>query len=200
MRVLLLCLLLAATVVAAEPEEAATGAALALLRAERYDEAIEAYRRLVRDYPRSARAHYELAAALGFLRRYPEAVAPIEQAIRLAPEFLPAYRAAAIIHANNRDPARVFEANLAAAELGDITAMFELVWMCRDGRGVDPSDRKALAWAERAALGGHVAAMDLLVDAHLNGDLGATVDVGRARHWALAAWRARHGTAAAGTP
>lgn len=172
--------------------------ALALLRNQDYDRAIEVYRRIARAQPDNARAQYDLAAALGFLRRYPEAVEPIEAAIRLAPDLVLAHQAASIIYANNRDPARAFEASLRAAELGEITAMFELVWMYRDGRGVDPSDAKALAWARRAAENGHVGAMDLLVDTYLNGGFGVTSDLERAGHWAKTAWRARRpGTGAA---
>ncbi|MDP6119809.1 MAG: hypothetical protein QF450_00145 [Rhodospirillales bacterium] len=54
--------------------------------------AADVRRTIVTLRPDDAGAHYDLAGTLGFIRRYAEAAAPIEIAIRLAPGDIAAVR------------------------------------------------------------------------------------------------------------
>ncbi len=63
--------------------------------------AADVWRTIVTLRPDDAGAHYDLAGTLGFIRRYAEAAAPIEIAIRLAPGDIAARQAAAVIYFNS---------------------------------------------------------------------------------------------------
>lgn len=57
------------------------------------------------------------------------------------------------------------------AEAGDAKAQWELAKLHRDGTGMPKDERAALAWAHRAADGGHAEAMDFVGSAFLRGSL-----------------------------
>ncbi len=165
--------------------------AQSLLYHRRYDEAIVAYRTIVARRPDDVAAHFDLASALGFLRRYGEAVAPIEATIRLKPDHIGAYRLAQIIYVQMRRLTDAYNATLRAAELGDPSSMYDLVWHYEDGIGIAADKGKALDWAEQAAERGHIGAMDLMVEVYLEGLYGAAPDDAKAEEWATRARRAR---------
>lgn len=57
------------------------------------------------------------------------------------------------------------------AESGDVNAQWELAKLHRDGTGMPKDEAEALAWAHRAADGGHAEAMDFVGSAFLRGSL-----------------------------
>lgn len=155
-----------------------------LVEAGYYRKSITVYEEIVRVRPDDARAQYDLAATLAFVREYPQAVAPIETAIRLEPDYLQAYRLAEILYLNLKRFPDAFAAARKAAELGDITAMFEL-WVYYDqGRGVEANEQKAFQWLKRAATHGHLAAMKFMEKTYREGRYGQSVDLKRADLWA----------------
>ncbi|MDX1433170.1 MAG: tetratricopeptide repeat protein [Gammaproteobacteria bacterium] len=164
--------------------EAIRALTLELLRRGEYDDAIEGYRLIVEHRPGDARAHYDLAAALAFVRRFEEAATPAEAARRLSPEDPRVHELAALVHLNRGDPASAFAATLAGARLGDATAMYSLVGMYGEGRGVAVDRDAAYRWAERAAAAGHLGAMAWLARSNREGLNGRTVDLVEARRWA----------------
>lgn len=146
--------------------------------------AVRIHRGIVKERPNDPRAHYDLAGLLGAIRRYAEAAAPIEAAIRLQPDNLLAYQAAAIIYAQiGRINDAVTVTNRAAA-LGDTAAMYEMSLYLQDGIGVPASDEKAFYWASLAAERDHVAAMQLMSEIYLEGLLGQERDLPKALDWA----------------
>lgn len=179
--------------VANNPDDPAMGRhlATALMALGDYDAAVDAYRANAARRPESARAQYEFAAMLGFVRRYAEAVAPIEAALRHEPDNLVALKLAAMVfHQTDREPDS-FRATSRAAQLGDSGAMFDMIWHYENGRGVAADPRAALTWAGRAAEAGHVAAMDLMVEIYLVGLYGEAPDDTKAESWAMRARNAR---------
>ena len=165
--------------------------ARSLTKAGDYARSIGVFRDVVKLAPNDPKSYYELAWMLAFTRRYKEAVSPIEMAMRLKPDFLPAYKAAAIIYFFAKTRRDVFQVSLKAAELGDKVAMFETAEFYAAGEGVSVDKAKAVFWMERAAKAGHVTAMDRLVDIFLNGKLGQDVDGKKAEYWATLARKAR---------
>lgn len=157
--------------------------ARARVAAADFDGAIESYRALSLASPDDADAQYMLAGTLGFVRRYQEALAPIEAALRLEPEWLAAHRAAALLYAHAGKPEEAARATLASAERGEITAMYDLYLFYRDGIGVAADFARARHWAERAAEAGHLRAVSLMVRVYREGMLGAIPDEARARAW-----------------
>ncbi|NIR30522.1 MAG: hypothetical protein GWN84_14675 [Gammaproteobacteria bacterium] len=149
-----------------------------------YRKSIAVYEEIVRVRPDDARAQYELAATLAFLREYPRAVPPVEAAIRLEPDYLQAYRLAEILYLNLKRFPDAFAAARKAAELGDITAMFELWVYYDEGRGVDANEQKAFQWLKRAATHGHLGAMKFMEKTYREGRYGQNVDLQRADLWA----------------
>lgn len=170
----------------AEPKglEAMRALALELLRAEDYARSIEVYEEIVRQTPDDARSHYDLAAALSFVQRYEESVAPIRNAIRIDPENVKAQEMASLIFLKLRWYAQAFEATLKAAELGEPTAMYSLVNMYEKGMGVAVDVNKAVDWATRAAEHGHLGAMALMENVYREGRLGRRIDDEKAEAWA----------------
>lgn len=156
-----------------------------------YERTITVYRKLVELRPTDAQSHYDLAAALSFLAQYADAVAPIREAIRLQPDYLDAHKVAAIIY---MQLGRVMEAlapTIKAAELGDTTAMYELVWFYTAGKGIPVNEAEAFVWAQRAANLGHNLAMELMVEVYRRGMYGQAVDTVLAEQWAQKARQAR---------
>ena len=179
--------------VAEAPDDPAMGRhlATALMAVGDYDSAVDAYRANAARQPESTRAQYELAAMLGFVRRYAEAVAPIEAVLRREPDNLAALKLASMVyHQTDREPDS-FRTTLRAAQLGDLAAMFDMIWHYENGKGAAADPRAALIWAGRAAEAGHIAAMDLLVETYLVGLYGEAPDDAKAEAWAMRALNAR---------
>jgi len=149
-----------------------------------FERSIEVYREIARLTPEDPRSHFELASTLAFLRLYAQAVEPIEAAIRLAPDYLEAYRVAEIIYERLERFDEAVAVTLEAARLGDITAMYQLTYYYDEGIGVPADERKVLEWMERAASNGHVKAMTMMEEIYRDGLLGEPVDADRAARWA----------------
>ena len=167
--------------------------ALSLLFIGNYEEAINLYRSIVMVRPDDAGAQYDLASALGFIRMYDDAVEPIEAAIRLRPDHAESYRFAAIVYTNLGRKTDAARATIKSAEMGEITSMYDLVQLYRDGSGVDADPQRALFWARRAADAGHIGAMALMIRIYLEGLYGEAPDESKARDWAALERRARLG-------
>ena len=149
-----------------------------------YPAAIQIYQDIVKERPNDPRAHYDLAGLFGTIRRYEEAVAPIEAAIRLRPDNILAYQAAAVIYAQTGRLKESVAITNRAAELGDTASMYEMSLYLQDGVGVPASDEKAFYWTRRAAEGNHVAAMQLMSEIYLEGLLGQPRDQKKFFEWA----------------
>jgi TPR repeat protein len=165
--------------------------AQSLAKAADYDGSIGQYREITRLTPSDGRAHYEYAWMLAFVRRYADAVEPIEQSMRLQPTHVESFRAAAIIYQLVKRPADVFRVSLAGARLGDTVAMFDTADCYEKGVGTAKDPDQAYAWLLKAAEAGHVTAMDRLAELYLNGGLGRAADEQKAEEWATKARRAR---------
>ena len=125
--------------------------ALGLVRAGRYDAAVEAYRTLAQQLPDDARAHADLAGTLAWLRRYAEAEQPARRAARLDPEQAEVHALLASVLFNLGQERDALRATMRGAELGDATAMWELYVCYERGRGTEVDPERGLEWAERAA-------------------------------------------------
>jgi TPR repeat protein len=167
--------------------------AQSLARAADYDGSIGQYREITRLTPGDGRAHFEYAWMLAFVRRYADAVDPIEQSMRLQPRHVESFRAATIIYQIIKRPEDVFRVALAGARLGDSIAMFDAYDCFAAGIGTAKDEVRAFFWLEQAAEAGHVTAMDRLAEIFLNGGLGRAPDERKAEHWATQARVARAG-------
>lgn len=180
--------------VAAAPSDPALRRAYAysLVKAGYYELAIRQFWEVTRLTPGVGRAHYEYAATLAFLRRWPEAVEPIERAMRLSPDHVASFRVAAIVYSVLKRPADMFRAMEGGARAGDSIAMFDLALCYEHGQGTPADAAAAVRWLERAGTAGHISAMDRLVEIYLEGQMGQRVDLDKAAHWATQARRARN--------
>ena len=167
--------------------------AQSLAKAADYDGAVREYGAITRLAPADGRAFYEYAWMLAFVRRYAEAVDPIERSMKLQPTHIESFRAATIIYQLTRRDADVLRVSLAGARLGDPIAMFDLFDCYAEGRGTPKDENQAFVWLVKAAESGHVAAMDRLADVFLNGGLGRAPDGDKAEEWATKARLARNG-------
>jgi TPR repeat protein len=167
--------------------------AQSLAKAADYEGSIGQYREVTRLTPADARAFYEYAWMLAFVRRYAEAVEPIETSIRLRPDHVESYRAATIIYQIIKRPDDEFRVALGGARLGDPISMFDVHACFAAGRGTQRDEAQALHWLERAAEAGHVTAMDKLAAIFLNGGFGRAPDETKAEEWATRARLARAG-------
>ncbi len=168
--------------------------AISLTKRADYQGAVLQYREAARLTPGDGRALYEYAWMLAFVRRYAEAVAPIEDAIRLRSDHVPSYQAAAIIYQMLKRWDDAFRVVLAAARLGDSIAMYDVSDCYAKGRGTPADAAQAFHWLLRAAETGHVSAMDEVAEAFLNGGYGQRADDAKAEEWATRARRARRGS------
>jgi TPR repeat protein len=149
-----------------------------------YQAAIGVLRNIATERPNDPRAHFDLAGLLGAIRRYAEAAPPIEAAIRLDPENILAYQAAAVIYAQiGRMKDAVAITNRAAAR-GDTASMYEMSLYYQDGVGVRVNNEKAFYWARQAAERDHVAAMQRMSAIYLNGLLDQKRAPEKAIEWA----------------
>lgn len=167
--------------------------AQSLAKAADYDGAVREYGEITRLTPSDGRAFYEYAWMLAFVRRYAEAVEPIEQSMRLRPDHIESIRAATIIYQLTKRHADVLRVSLAGARLGDPISMFDLFDCYAEGRGTPRDENQAYQWLLKAAETGHVTAMDRLAEVFLNGGLGRSPDGGKAEEWATKARLARDG-------
>jgi TPR repeat protein len=180
--------------VAAAPADPALRRAYAfsLIKAGYFELALREYFEVTRLTPAAGHAHYEYAATLAFLRRWPEAVAPIERAMRLAPDHAASFRVAAIVYSVLKRPDDMVRALEGGARAGDSIAMYDLSYSYETGRGAARDLAAAVAWLERAGAAGHVLAMDRLAEIYLQGLLGQRVDLKKAEYWATEARKARN--------
>lgn len=166
---------------------------LSLARAGVYQSSIEQYRKVTELVPNDPVAHFEYAWMLAFVRRYADSVPPMEKAIALKPDYRRALFIASIIYAQldrQKDRLRVV---LAGARLGDRIAMFDAYEMHLNGLGTEKQPAVAFDWLRRAAMAGHVGAMDRLVNVYLNGTLGQPQNLKAAARWATRARTERFG-------
>ena len=167
--------------------------AQSLAKAADYDGAVRQYGEITRLAPGDGRAYYEYAWMLAFVRRYAEAIEPIERSMKLQPAHVESIRAAAIIYQLTKRHADVLRVALAGARLGDSVSMFDLFDLYAEGRGTARNEEQAFLWLVKAAETGHVMAMDRLAEVFLNGGLGRSPDTDKAEEWATKARLARNG-------
>jgi TPR repeat protein len=184
-----------AAAVAAAPRDTAVRRlyAQSLAKAADYDGAVRQYGEITRLAPGDGRAFYEYAWMLAFVRRYAEAIEPIERSMKLQPAHIESIRAATIIYQLTKRHVDVLRVALAGAQLGDPVSMFDLFDCYAEGLGTPKDENQAFLWLVKAAETGHVTAMDRLVDVFLNGGLGRSPDSGKAEEWATKARLARNG-------
>jgi tetratricopeptide (TPR) repeat protein len=125
-----------------------------LQAAARFDEAIEAYQRLLRHFPRVAEAHFQIARIRLMGRNFPEARASVEAALKLRPQEEALWLLLAdIVREEGRQPrtavlARARRAGLSEEVLGRIDRRFDLP----PQRGaVRPAPEEARPFLQRAA-------------------------------------------------
>ena len=155
-----------------------------LLVREEYADAVAAYLFIAQQAPQDARAQYEYAGTLGFLRMFSEAIPAIERAIALDPQNTLYWEFAAMALQQLNEHDKAFAATERGAELGDINAMYSLSGLHEHGRGTRASQQKALQWLERAARAGHLSAMDAMRRVYEQGLYGQTPNSARAAQWA----------------
>jgi TPR repeat protein len=180
---LLLACALGAASAAADEVAKMRAFATELLVNERYEDAIATFITIAEQTPDDARSHYDVAGAMVFLRMWPDAVAPIERAIALAPDNALYHELAAMTYLQMQDFPHAFEATRRGARLGDMKAMYTLAGMYEHGRGTPASPTKALEWLERAARAGHLGAMEAMVRVYREGRYEQAPDTGRAGAW-----------------
>lgn len=156
-----------------------------------YQSAVGQYRIITEIRPAEARSWYEYGYALAFVRRYPEAIKPLEKAVAINPTHVPAMRILAIAYAKVKKPALVFRTTLAMARTGDRIAQFEVSIYYEEAYGVGRDVARSLDWLRKAAESGHIGAMDRLVRVYQNGRLGQEKNDSKAEFWATQARRAR---------
>jgi TPR repeat protein len=179
--------------VAADPDNAVLRRKLALsmIVAGAAERSIAVYREAIRRAPDDAESYYDLAAALGTLNRFPEAVAPIERALALRLDEPRYDRLADIIYGRVGAHDKLFRVTLRQAERGDRISMYEIALLYAEGIGVKADDGAALDWMKRAAERDHVGAMDRLAEVYREGKLGQPADPAQAEMWAAKARAAR---------
>jgi TPR repeat protein len=155
-----------------------------LLVREEYADAIAASLFIAQQAPQDARAQYEYAGTLGFLRMFTEAVPAIERAIMLDPNNTLYWEFAAMALQQISQHDKAFAATERGAELGDVNAMFSLAGLHEHGRGTSVSKEKALQWLERAASAGHLSAMDVMRRVYAEGLYEQAPNSARAAQWA----------------
>ena len=94
---------------------------------EDVNQVIDEQRRILKDNPQSAKAHFDLAVLHYSQRRVPESISEFESAIACDPTYAYAYRKLGEVYINTGDYERAEQYAVKAAELGDRTLleMFE---------------------------------------------------------------------------
>jgi TPR repeat protein len=172
--------------VRANPDDLASRKLLALayLSIHDGDNAFRVHREIVALAPDDPDSHFGFAAALATFRDYRAADAPVRDALRLNPDDRLTLRLAFLIFEMIRAERDAFATLHRAATLGDTLLMFDLALYYAQGRGIEPDANAAVAWFERAAQGGHVAAMRHVSALYQDGRDGAPRDPARAAYWA----------------
>ncbi len=148
-----------------------------------YHGALTVFRKIAALRPDDARVQYRYGAALGSLRRWPEAIEPLQRAVRLDHRYREAQETLAISYRMLGRQVEAFAANRNAADLGSVTAIAGVAYDYEHGRGVPADPGRALSWLHRAAEHGHIGAMDRLVDIYAKGGLGMPANRYRAALW-----------------
>jgi len=164
----------------------------AYLEADLFTDSISALRVVTQRWPNEWQGHFDLASVYGFLQAYPSAVEPIEAAIRIEPDNLQSLMLATIIFRNVRRDETVFRVALRAAGLGERVAMFMTSYHYESGVGTKKDMAQARYWVGKAAVAGHVAAMDQMTKAYLHGEMGFKPDARKAEVWAARVRKARN--------
>jgi TPR repeat protein len=174
---------------AANPHDLATRKLLALayLSIHDGDNAFRVHREILALAPDDPDSHFGFAAALATFHDYDAAAAPVRDALRLNPDDRLTMRLAFLSFEKTRADRDAFAALYRAATLGDTLLMFDLALYYAHGRGIEPDKGIAFAWFERAAEGGHVAAMRHVSALYRDGRDGAPRDPTRAAYWATRA-------------
>jgi TPR repeat protein len=170
---------------AADPHNLATRKLLAhaYLSIHDGDNAFRIHREILALAPDDPDSHFGFAAALATFHDYKAAAAPMRDALRLNPDDRLTLRLAFLIFEMIRADRDAFAALHRAASLGDTLLMFDLALYYTRGRGVEPDAGAAFVWFERAAEGGHVAAMRHVSQLYRDGRDGAPRDPARAIYW-----------------
>ena len=94
---------------------------------EDVNQEIEQQKLLLKDNPRSAKAHFDLAVLYYSQRRVPESISEFEAAIECDPQFAHAYSKLGEVFVNTGDYEQAGRCAVKAAELGDrgLLEMFE---------------------------------------------------------------------------
>lgn len=163
----------------------------AYLEADLFAEAIQALKYVTSRWPNDWQGQFDLASVYGFLQAYPSAVAPIEAAMRIEPDNLQSLMLATIIFRNVRRDDTVFRIALKAAGLGERVAMFMTAYHYEYGVGTKKDMAQARLWVEKAAVAGHVGAMDQMAKGYLHGEMGFMRNAQKAEQWAARARKAR---------
>lgn len=172
--------------VLANPDDLASRKLLALAYLSIHDGAntFRVHREILALAPDDPDSHFGFAAALATFRDYQAADAPVRDALRLNPDDRLTLRLAFLIFEMIGADRDAFATLHRAASLGDTLLMFDLALYYAQGRGIEADTAAALAWFERAAEGGHVAAMRQVSQFYRAGNGGAPRDPARAEYWA----------------
>lgn len=154
--------------------------------------ALRTHEDITRFAPDDPMSHFHYGTTAGTLRYYGVAVEALRQAIRLKPDFVEAYLVLSIALEKLGQVPEALSAKLKAAELGDMTAMYEVAEAYAAGLVGAPDERKALKWMERAAMLGHIEAMDRMVEIYREGRWGEERNPRKAAEWSQRARDARN--------
>jgi TPR repeat protein len=178
-----------AAALAANPHDLATRKMLAQAYLSIHDgaNAFRIHREILALAPDDPDSHFGFAAALATFHDYKAAAGPVRDALRLNPDDRLTLRLAFLIFEMIRADRDAFAALHRAASLGDTLLMFDLALYYTRGRGVEPDTDAAFVWFERAAEGGHVAAMRHISALYRGGRDGTPRDHARAEYWAAQA-------------
>jgi len=158
-----------------------------------YESSINTFRTMTKKWPKSWRAHYDLATVYSYIRAYKYALPPIETAVRINASNIDALTLAVVIYKNLKRNDDAFRLALRASELGDIGSMAVTAFNYEEGAGTAKDPAKAVDWLRRAARGGHVGAMNRMSALYLEGGLGLKPDERKAKMWAARSRQARFG-------
>ena len=154
-----------------------------LVDSQRYEDAMATYITIAEHAPANARAHYDVAGIMAFLRMFAEAIPHLEKAIALEPDNTLYLEMAALSYLQLKRYEAAFDATARGAKLGDVNAMYTLAGMYEHGRGTMTSDSDALMWLGNAARAGHMGAMDAMARVYRDGLYGQLPDPQQVQRW-----------------
>lgn len=158
-----------------------------------YRGSVETFKAMTKKWPESWRTHYDLATIYSYIRAYEFALPAIEAAVRLNGKSIDALTLAVVIYKNLKRNRDAFRLSLKASELGDVGSMAVTAFNYEEGVGTKKDPAKAVHWLRRAAMGGHVGAMNRMSALYLEGGLGLKPDEEKAKMWAAKSRQARFG-------